>query len=77
MQRVLTRSDYDHIALVIRYENDKIVVFESLRDTGVTMCPWEKFMNLKWYSNYDRVIYRRLNFPRTKEFNQVLEDFVK
>lgn len=34
IQRFFTRCDFDHVALVLRYKNDRIVLFES---TGVTV----------------------------------------
>ena len=33
VQRVITMSDYDHVGMVLRYSNGKIVVFESTGQT--------------------------------------------
>lgn len=51
----MTAADYDHIALVLRYSNGKIVLLESLRETGVTTCEWDRFIRLKWYEKYHSV----------------------
>eukprot|EP00347_Sterkiella_histriomuscorum_P001620 403371331 len=77
VQRMLTRSDYDHIALLIKYDNSKIVIFESLRDQGVQVCQWDKFINMNWHDMYHKIVYRKLFFPRTKMFHEGLEDFMK
>jgi hypothetical protein len=29
VQRFFTRCDFDHVAIVLKYKNDKIVLFES------------------------------------------------
>jgi hypothetical protein len=36
-QRFITRCDFDHVALLLRYKNDKIVLFES---TGTAVNPF-------------------------------------
>lgn len=77
MQRMITRSKYDHIALILRYSNGKLVIFESLRDTGVSVCDWDRFMRMKWFNLYNKVEFRKLYYPRSQKFIDVLEDFVK
>jgi Permuted papain-like amidase enzyme, YaeF/YiiX, C92 family len=70
MQRVLTRSKYDHVAMIVRASDQKIVVFESLRETGVSTCTWERFLTKKWYTNYQSIAYRPLKCNRdAKEFS--------
>jgi len=29
VQRFFTRCDFDHVAIILRYKNDKLVLFES------------------------------------------------
>ncbi len=52
-------------------------MFESLRDTGVSVCDWERFMRLKWNDLYHKVEYRKLYCTRSRDFISTLEDFVK
>lgn len=74
---MVTRSKYDHVALIVRFPNGRLAIFESLRETGVTIVEWDRFMNKKWYDLYSRIVYRRLHSERTPEFTQILDDFIK
>lgn len=62
---MVTRSKYDHVAMVVRFGGGggsagegKLVIFEALRETGVGICEWDRFINKKWYQLYSRVVYR-------------------
>lgn len=77
MQRVVTGSQYDHVGLLLRYSSGKIVVFESLNETGVGIVDWQKFKALKWHHLYDKIVYRKLQFPRDESFLELLDDFVR
>ena len=76
IQRLVTRSEYDHIALILRYNSGKVVLYESLRDQGVGICEWSKFLFNDWNKLYEKVIWRRLNFNKSSEFLSTLDDFV-
>jgi len=65
------------VALLLRYSTGKIVVFESLNESGVGVVDWQKFLNLKWFDLYDRIAYRKLHFARNEAFLENLDDFVK
>jgi hypothetical protein len=73
---VVTGSKYDHVALILRFPDGRVAIFESLRETGVTIVEWDRFINKKWYELYSRIVYRRLHCERTPEFFQILDDFV-
>ena len=70
MQRVLTGSDYDHVAVMIKYPSTgHIQIFESLRANGVSKWNWSTFCKKKWYENYEKITYRKLNlYGQTSEF---------
>jgi hypothetical protein len=36
---------YDHVALVVKFSDGRVVLFEALRETGVGICDWDKFIN--------------------------------
>jgi hypothetical protein len=59
---------YDHVALVVKFSDGRVVLFEALRETGVGICDWDKFINKKWNEMYSKVIYRKLYAERTEEF---------
>ena len=74
---MITGSAYDHIAILLRYSNGKIVIFECLRDTGVNVCDWSKFLAKKWFNLYSKVVYRKLHFQKGDDFVKNLENFVR
>jgi len=77
MQRLFTRSSIDHVALLLKYSNGKVVIFESLSNQGVGVVDWERFMRLNWHEMYNRVVYRKVYFGRTAQTLKTLEEFVK
>ena len=60
MTRMLCNSDYDHIALVLRGQDDKIFFFEAGYNYGVNMFSWERFKEYNWRDYYSQVVYRKL-----------------
>jgi hypothetical protein len=62
--------------MLVRFADGKLVVFESLRDTGVGICEWDRFINKKWNELYTRVVFRKLHCSR-KNFSPRLEEFIK
>ena len=62
MQRVITGSDFDHVAVMLKYpKSGHIQLFESLRTNGVSKWNWTTFIKKEWYKNYEKVVYRKLN----------------
>ena len=53
MQRTFTRSEYDHIGLVLKYKNGKAVIFEAVGNKLV-LNTWETFLKNKWYKGYEK-----------------------
>lgn len=52
MTRVFCRSEYDHIALVLRSKNSKIFLLEAGYTHGVALYTWEKFLSHPWKESY-------------------------
>jgi len=78
MCRLVTRSKYDHVAMLVRVSETKLVILESLRETGVSVCDWDRFMTKKWYDLYTTMSYRRLSCDRCEpDFTDSVHDFVK
>lgn len=78
LQRIFTKSNYNHIAIVIRSSTGALKFIEASMQTGVDIIDWETFMNYSCYMAFERVVYRRLaGFPRTKEKLVKLEEFIK
>lgn len=53
------------------------MLFEALGGMGVTLTDWKDFMEFKWYSAYQKIVYRKLNCKRTPEMLTEFENFIK
>ncbi|CAD8077210.1 unnamed protein product [Paramecium sonneborni] len=76
VQRALTQDDFDHVGLLLKIENE-LFIFEALPSSGVALCRWSTFNLRKWYSMYEKVVYRKLQTNRSVDFKVKLSDFVK
>lgn len=79
IQRKLTDSEYDHVAIVIRFpfndnKPESLYLLESTGD-GVHTYPLHRRL-LAWYYFSERLSIRRLNFNRTSELGNKLVKFV-
>jgi hypothetical protein len=77
VQRAVTRSEYDHVAMILRYSNGKLVLLESTGTTGVAVLEWDVFLANKWQNLYDKIVYRSLRINRSFANMQRLEEFVR
>lgn len=63
LQRALTNSPYDHVALLFHYQND-IKIFDSTSGAGVTISSWDRFVKQKIHKGYHRLVLRKLHCKR-------------
>lgn len=77
MQRVFSRSEYDHIALVLRYSSGRLGILEATELEGVNIVLWEDFMRFRWHLMYSRIEFRHLVLDRSDLVLQDLELFIK
>ena len=77
IQRGITGSSYDHIALVLCYSSGRLCLLEATQATGVCLLSWDDFMSNGFFSLTERIVHRRLEFDRTEEKLLLLDDFVK
>ena len=56
LQRSVTRSDYDHVALLLKYSDGDIVLLEATGLEGVGVCKWSTFKRNNWHTLYDKYI---------------------
>ncbi|CAD8164333.1 unnamed protein product [Paramecium octaurelia] len=76
VQRAFTQDDFDHVGLLLKMDNNELFIFEALPSSGVALCRWSTFNIRKWYSMYEKVVYRKLKTNRSIEFKVKLSDFV-
>jgi len=58
LQRTITGSDFDHVAMVLRYADGSIVLLESTGNTGVALLDWKTFTKNKWQNLYEKICFR-------------------
>ncbi|KAL4500404.1 hypothetical protein ABPG72_003355 [Tetrahymena utriculariae] len=79
LQRAFTGSDFDHVALVLKYSTSDLFVMEALggKIGKVILFRWNLFQKNRWYEFYDKIVYRKLNMNRTNQALTNLEKFIQ
>lgn len=76
-QRFVTRSKYDHVALLLRYSSDQLAILEATSLEGVRVLLWTDFLKFKWHLLYSRLVYRPLEYERSGKMLRELEVFIR
>ena len=76
IQRGLTRSKYDHVAMVLCYSSGRIMLLEATQFQGVSLTDWSDFLYNKWQDLYEAIAFRSLIFERNDENLIKLDKFV-
>ena len=74
-QRLYTRDEYDHIALVIR-RNGIIELFEATSNENCSLLEWNKFKYRLYNLIFKKVVLRKLNIDEedTLKYNEIREN---
>ena len=74
-QRLFTRDEYDHIALVIR-RNGIIELFEATSNENCSLLEWNKFKYRLYNLIFKKVVLRKLNIDEedTLKYNEIREN---
>lgn len=75
-QRFVTKSEYDHVAMILKYSSGKIALFEATGADGVSIVYWDDFIFYQWEKLYSRLMYRKLTFERSEYALKELEEFI-
>jgi hypothetical protein len=73
----IIHTKLDHVGMVLRYASGKLVLFEAIGGTGVTLTEWNDFIEFKWHLVYRKIVYRKLHCKRTPEMLTEFENFIK
>lgn len=65
------------MALLLRYANGGIILFEATGEMGVSLTDWNDFLAYNWHHHYDQIIYRKLYCERPATILTDLENFIK
>ena len=76
IQRFVTVSGYDHVALILKYNSGKIALLEATAADGVSILTWDEFKFYRFEQLYERLIYRKLDFDRNLNALSALEQFI-
>ncbi|OMJ91457.1 hypothetical protein SteCoe_5936 [Stentor coeruleus] len=77
IQRGITGSKYDHVAIILCYSSGKVCLFEATQTCGVDILDWEYFVAIGCHLGVERIAYRKLKMERTEEVMMKLENFIK
>ncbi|CAG9325498.1 unnamed protein product [Blepharisma stoltei] len=76
LQRCATRSDYDHVAMILKYEDGEIGFLEATLQEGVNITLWDTYWMDNWHTLYKRIAYRNLEIERSETTLKKLENFL-
>ena len=76
LQRGITLSSFDHVALLLKYENNMVGVLESTSQFGVKTVFWSDFIDFNWHLDYKMLVYRKLEYDRPSNFSSQLQAFI-
>jgi hypothetical protein len=77
LQRFFTKSEFDHVALILRMDNNTIFLFESTGQMGVNLLSLDLFMKSKCHEVYETIGFRHLEIARTAYKMNNLEHFIE
>jgi hypothetical protein len=67
----------DHVAIILKYSDDSVVLFEAVGQQGVILTTWKFFMERNFQRLYTKVAFRKLHCRRDEEFFDKMEEFVR
>lgn len=84
VQRTFTGSQYDHAALLLRFASGSLYIFEATGCYGVGLCSWGKpwfnsidsIIKNRWFELYEKIVVRRLEIDRDRDFLAKVQAFV-
>lgn len=53
-------TDFDHVALALRMDNNELFMFESTSQMGVNLLSWDLFVKSKCHESYSQIGFRHL-----------------
>ncbi|GAB5353596.1 hypothetical protein AAMO2058_000048800 [Amorphochlora amoebiformis] len=71
---------YNHVAVLVKNPNEALGVCETLVSTGVAIFRFSDFYIHKWHEQYEEIVYRKLDIPRSskvkKSFHKEVSDYL-
>ncbi len=60
LQRLFTNSDFDHVAMVVKFGKHDLMIFESNQMYGVSIYDWKQY--IQYFNLYEKIALRRLHY---------------
>ncbi|CAD8162375.1 unnamed protein product [Paramecium octaurelia] len=76
IQRGLTGSEYDHAAILLRFQSGPLYMLEATGYFGVGLCSWKDIIENRWFELYEKIMIRRLDIDRDHQFIRTVQEFV-
>lgn len=77
LQRMFTKSSFDHVVLLIKDYYNTLYIFESNQVSGVSIYPWSEFVSNSCLNSFEQISYRKLlhsdMFP---DLDNQMQDFI-
>lgn len=75
--RIASRSNCDHIAMILRNSSNELFYTEAIGNAGVIVRELDITAYFGWLENYSKVYYRKLHIDRTRSFSWKLVNKTK
>ena len=72
----VTGSQFDHVAMILKFEDDDEVYLIDATLNGVDITSWTQ-LSINKNDQYSKIVWRKLKIERDQEFIDKLEAFVK
>lgn len=75
LQRFFTNSDFDHVAMVVKFRKNDLMIFESNQMYGVSIYDWKQY--IQYFDLYQKITIRKLQYIKKADVQRELLNFVK
>lgn len=75
LQRFFTNSDFDHVAMVVKFRKNDLMIFESNQMYGVSIYDWKQY--IQYFDLYQKITIRKLQYIKKADVQRQLLNFVK
>ena len=77
MQRILTNSDYDHTAMLLRTANNDLLMLEATSNTGVAIYTFSSLLRIDKSKYFARIGLRKYKGDKNLSKVSRLENFIR
>lgn len=75
LQRFITNSDFDHVAMVVKFRKNDLMIFESNQMYGVSIYDWKQY--IQYFDLYQKITIRKLDYIKKADVQRELLNFVR